>query len=113
GPLIDMAAVEKTEAHIRDAVEKGARVVAGGHRHALNSGQTCICTNRFLVQDGSLRRLRGEDGRGGQPPEGRQRRRGRRRPGPLIDMAAVEKTEAHIRDAVEKGARVVAGGHRH
>jgi succinate-semialdehyde dehydrogenase/glutarate-semialdehyde dehydrogenase len=35
GPLIDMAAVEKTEAHIRDAVEKGGRVVAGGHRHAL------------------------------------------------------------------------------
>ncbi|MCJ2124092.1 aldehyde dehydrogenase family protein, partial [Methylobacterium sp. J-077] len=35
GPLIDMAAVEKTEAHIRDAIEKGGRVVAGGHRHAL------------------------------------------------------------------------------
>jgi succinate-semialdehyde dehydrogenase/glutarate-semialdehyde dehydrogenase len=35
GPLIDMAAVEKTEAHIRDALDKGGKVIAGGHRHAL------------------------------------------------------------------------------
>ena len=35
GPLIDMAAVEKVEDHIADAVAKGARVVAGGHRHDL------------------------------------------------------------------------------
>ena len=35
GPLIDMAAVEKVEAHIADAVAKGARLVAGGGRHDL------------------------------------------------------------------------------
>ena len=35
GPLIDMRAVEKVEAHISDAVGKGARVVVGGKRHAL------------------------------------------------------------------------------
>jgi succinate-semialdehyde dehydrogenase/glutarate-semialdehyde dehydrogenase len=35
GPLIDMKAVEKVEAHIADAVKKGAKIVAGGHRHAL------------------------------------------------------------------------------
>ncbi|MCV4677354.1 aldehyde dehydrogenase family protein, partial [Escherichia coli] len=35
GPLIDVAAVEKIEAHIRDATDKGARIVAGGKRHAL------------------------------------------------------------------------------
>jgi succinate-semialdehyde dehydrogenase/glutarate-semialdehyde dehydrogenase len=35
GPLIDMAAVEKVESHIEDALSKGARVVAGGKRHAL------------------------------------------------------------------------------
>ena len=35
GPLIDEAAVEKVEEHIADAVAKGARVVAGGKRHAL------------------------------------------------------------------------------
>ncbi len=35
GPLIDMKAVEKVETHIADAVQKGAKVVVGGHRHAL------------------------------------------------------------------------------
>jgi succinate-semialdehyde dehydrogenase/glutarate-semialdehyde dehydrogenase len=38
GPLIDQAAVEKVEEHIEDAVSHGARVLLGGHRHAL--GQT-------------------------------------------------------------------------
>jgi succinate-semialdehyde dehydrogenase / glutarate-semialdehyde dehydrogenase len=38
GPLIDQAAVEKVEEHIADAVSHGARVLLGGHRHAL--GQT-------------------------------------------------------------------------
>ncbi len=78
-----------------------------------NSGQTCICTNRFLVQDGiydafaqrmseAANRMKVGDG----TQEGVTQ-------GPLIDMAAVEKTEQHIRDAVEKGGRVIAGGHRH
>ncbi|AYO82559.1 NAD-dependent succinate-semialdehyde dehydrogenase [Methylobacterium brachiatum] len=78
-----------------------------------NSGQTCICTNRFLVQDGiydafadkmaeAANRLKVGNGIEDGVAQG-----------PLIDMAAVEKTEAHIRDAVEKGGRVVAGGHRH
>ncbi len=35
GPLIDMGAVEKVEEHIQDAVSKGAKVAAGGKRHAL------------------------------------------------------------------------------
>src|SRR5690606_12254869 len=35
GPLINMAAVEKVEQHVKDAVDHGARVVVGGHRHAL------------------------------------------------------------------------------
>ena len=34
GPLIDMKAVEKVEAHIADAVRKGAKVVTGGKRAA-------------------------------------------------------------------------------
>ena len=34
GPLIDMKAVEKVEAHIADAVKKGAKVVTGGKRAA-------------------------------------------------------------------------------
>ena len=35
GPLIDDRAVRKVEEHISDALSKGARVVVGGHRHAL------------------------------------------------------------------------------
>ncbi|RYE39697.1 MAG: NAD-dependent succinate-semialdehyde dehydrogenase [Hyphomicrobiales bacterium] len=35
GPLIDVNAVEKVESHLEDAVSKGARVAAGGSRHAL------------------------------------------------------------------------------
>jgi len=35
GPLINMAAVEKVEEHIADAIAKGARIVLGGKRHAL------------------------------------------------------------------------------
>jgi succinate-semialdehyde dehydrogenase/glutarate-semialdehyde dehydrogenase len=35
GPLIDVAAIEKVEDHIQDALSKGARVVVGGRRHAL------------------------------------------------------------------------------
>lgn len=78
-----------------------------------NSGQTCICTNRFLVQDGiydafaeklaeAANKLKVGDG----THEGVAQ-------GPLIDMAAVEKTETHIRDALDKGGKVIAGGHRH
>jgi succinate-semialdehyde dehydrogenase / glutarate-semialdehyde dehydrogenase len=78
-----------------------------------NSGQTCICTNRFLVQDGiydafaekmaeAANKLKVGDGTQDGVAQG-----------PLIDMAAVEKTEAHIRDALDKGGKVIAGGHRH
>ena len=37
GPLINMAAVEKVEEHIKDAVDKGAKVLVGGKRHELGS----------------------------------------------------------------------------
>jgi succinate-semialdehyde dehydrogenase/glutarate-semialdehyde dehydrogenase len=91
-----------------DAAVEGA--VASKYR---NSGQTCVCTNRFLVQDGvydafatklatavkSLKPARGFE------PGATQ--------GPLIDQIAVEKVEEHIRDATSKGATVLVGGHRH
>ncbi|MQM32603.1 MAG: succinate-semialdehyde dehydrogenase (NADP(+)) [Candidatus Accumulibacter phosphatis] len=78
-----------------------------------NTGQTCVCANRFLVQDGvydafvaklarrvqSLRVGPGSD-------EGVTQ-------GPLIDEAALSKVQAHIEDALRKGARVVTGGSRH
>ena len=78
-----------------------------------NSGQTCVCTNRLLVQDGVYETFAGMLAReveklqvGNGLSEGTQQ-------GPLIDPAAVAKVEGHIADAVGKGARVVTGGKRH
>jgi succinate-semialdehyde dehydrogenase/glutarate-semialdehyde dehydrogenase len=78
-----------------------------------NTGQTCVCANRLLVQDGvydafaeklatAVKRLVPAPG---LDPESTQ--------GPLIDDKAVEKVEAHVRDALSQGARLVVGGHRH
>ncbi|MFX5714295.1 aldehyde dehydrogenase family protein, partial [Acinetobacter baumannii] len=75
-----------------------------------NSGQTCVCTNRFLVQagihDAFVAKLAAASealkiGNGLEP--GVQQ-------GPLIDEKAVEKVEEHIKDALGKGAKVVTGG---
>lgn len=78
-----------------------------------NSGQTCVCANRIYVHesiaDEFARRL-------GQAAErlviGRGTQTGVEQ-GPLIDMHAVEKVELHLRDALERGARLVTGGKRH
>ncbi|MCF6281665.1 MAG: NADP-dependent succinate-semialdehyde dehydrogenase [Candidatus Polarisedimenticolaceae bacterium] len=78
-----------------------------------NTGQTCVCTNRILVQDSvydlfaekltnAVKKLKVGDG----TEEGVTL-------GPLINMAAVDKIEAHIADAVAKGAKVSVGGKRH
>jgi succinate-semialdehyde dehydrogenase/glutarate-semialdehyde dehydrogenase len=77
-----------------------------------NTGQTCVCANRILVQDSvydafaakltaAVAKLKVGDGLKGETQQG-----------PLIDMKAVEKVEEHIADAVKKGAKVVAGGKR-
>src|SRR5262249_41760459 len=91
-----------------DAAVEGA--IASKYR---NTGQTCVCTNRVLVQDSvydaftqkliaAVEQLKPAPG---LEPGASQ--------GPLIDNAAVEKVESHIKDAVDKGGRVVAGGRRH
>lgn len=91
-----------------DAAVAGA--IASKYR---NSGQTCVCTNRFLVQAGIYDRfaeklasaadkLKVGDGLA----DGTQQ-------GPLINEAAIEKVEAHIADAVQKGGKVITGGARH
>lgn len=92
-----------------DAAVAGA--IASKYR---NSGQTCVCANRLLVQDGvydafaeklgQAVRAQLKVGNGLEPGVNQ---------GPLIDLAAVEKVEDHIRDAVAKGARIVVGGERH
>jgi succinate-semialdehyde dehydrogenase / glutarate-semialdehyde dehydrogenase len=77
-----------------------------------NTGQTCVCANRILVQssvyDAFADRLSQAVGKlkvGSGLEDGVTQ-------GPLIDMAAVEKVEGHISDAVAKGARVLVGGGR-
>ena len=78
-----------------------------------NSGQTCVCANRFLIHarvydefteklTSAVSKMSIGDGFG----KGIEL-------GPLIDDAAVQKVEQHIIDAVGKGAKVAAGGSRH
>ena len=78
-----------------------------------NAGQTCVCANRLFVQDGvfdafaaklaaKVSALKVGDGTGDGVTQG-----------PLIDMAAIEKVESHIQDAISKGAKLLQGGKRH
>ncbi len=78
-----------------------------------NAGQTCVCANRLLVQDGiydafAERLAEAVQGLHVAPgtEEGAQQ-------GPLINEQAVEKVESLIADALDRGARLVTGGHRH
>ena len=78
-----------------------------------NSGQTCVCANRILVQagiyDAFAAKLAEEAAKlkvGYGTEAGVMQ-------GPLINAAAIEKVEAHVQDAVAKGARVMVGGKRH
>jgi len=91
-----------------DAAVEGA--IASKYR---NSGQTCVCANRFLVQERvydtfaaklveAVKKLKPAPGLEADSTQG-----------PLIDDRAVEKVEQHIDDALTKGARLALGGHRH
>jgi len=78
-----------------------------------NAGQTCVCANRILVQDGVYEAFSKRLGEAvGAMKVGSGVEQGTAI-GPLIDMKAVEKVEQHIQDAVQKGAKVAVGGHRH
>jgi succinate-semialdehyde dehydrogenase/glutarate-semialdehyde dehydrogenase len=77
-----------------------------------NAGQTCVCANRIYVQEGIYDRFVARMGEAvGALRVGSGREDGVH-VGPLIDDAAVEKVEAHVADAREKGAKVVVGGRR-
>jgi len=78
-----------------------------------NAGQTCVCANRIYVQDGvydAFARKLTEKVRqfkvGPGTEEGVT-------VGPLIEQAAIDKVEQHVADALEKGAKLALGGHRH
>jgi succinate-semialdehyde dehydrogenase/glutarate-semialdehyde dehydrogenase len=91
-----------------DAAVKGA--ITSKFR---NMGQTCVCANRFLVQDGvydafaeKLRQAVGALKVGDGVMPGIEQ-------GPLINMDAVEKVEHLIEDGVQRGAKIALGGKRH
>jgi succinate-semialdehyde dehydrogenase/glutarate-semialdehyde dehydrogenase len=78
-----------------------------------NAGQTCVCANRLLVQDGVYDEFAAKLATAvGDLQVGDGMQNGVSQ-GPLIDLQAIEKVESHIADAVSKGARVVVGGARH
>jgi len=78
-----------------------------------NTGQTCVCTNRFFVQAGVYDAFAGKLAARVAAMKVGDGLKGEVQQGPLIDMAAVEKVEEHIADALAGGARIVTGGKRH
>jgi succinate-semialdehyde dehydrogenase/glutarate-semialdehyde dehydrogenase len=91
-----------------DAAVQGA--MASKYR---NTGQTCVCANRFYVQSGvydafaeklvkAVSTLRVGAGLSGPTEQG-----------PLIDARALAKVESHVADALAQGGRIAAGGKRH
>jgi succinate-semialdehyde dehydrogenase/glutarate-semialdehyde dehydrogenase len=92
-----------------DAAVEGA--IASKYR---NTGQTCVCSNRFLVQNGIYDQFahRLAEAVARQLKVGNGLDEGITQ-GPLINEAAVEKVESHIADALGKGAKVATGGARH
>ncbi|MDR0479219.1 MAG: NAD-dependent succinate-semialdehyde dehydrogenase [Burkholderiaceae bacterium] len=90
-----------------DAAVEGA--MASKYR---NAGQTCVCANRLYVQDGvydafvqkfaaKVEALKVGNGFDADVTQG-----------PLIEPAAVDKVERHVKDALKKGGKLVAGGKR-
>ncbi|XP_036724751.1 succinate-semialdehyde dehydrogenase, mitochondrial isoform X4 [Balaenoptera musculus] len=79
-----------------------------------NSGQTCVCSNRFLVQrgihDSFVKKFAEAIKTNLHVGNGFEERTTQ---GPLINEKAVEKVEKHVSDAISKGATVVTGGKRH
>jgi succinate-semialdehyde dehydrogenase/glutarate-semialdehyde dehydrogenase len=96
-----------------DDADVDAAVVGAMQSKYRNTGQTCVCANRLLVQAGvydefaaklveATKKLRIGNGLEGPTEQG-----------PLINERAVEKVESHIADAIAKGAKVALGGKRH
>jgi len=77
-----------------------------------NAGQTCVCTNRFYVQEGvydefvakfAARVQTAKVGNGFEDGVNQ---------GPLIEEAALQKVQRHVDDAIAKGGQVLVGGKR-
>ena len=77
-----------------------------------NGGQTCVCTNRFYVQDGVYDEFVEKLAKRVSAMKVGYGMDAGTEVGPLIDEKAVEKVEEHLEDAIAGGARVLAGGQR-
>ncbi|MDG4575953.1 MAG: NAD-dependent succinate-semialdehyde dehydrogenase [Defluviicoccus sp.] len=78
-----------------------------------NSGQTCVCANRILVQDAVYDAFAAKLGEAVAALKVGPGLEAGVQQGPLINAAAVAKVEEHIEDAVSAGATVITGGRRH
>lgn len=91
-----------------DAAVQGA--MASKYR---NTGQTCVCANRLLVQSGVYEAFAAKLAAAVQALRVGQGTGDGVHLGPLIDLPALNKVEALVTDAVQQGARVLTGGQRH
>src|SRR4029079_14064401 len=98
---------------VLDDADLDAAVTGALQSKYRNTGQTCVCANRFIVASAvydafthklteAVRKLRVGDGLKGETDQG-----------PLIDAKALAKVENHIADARSKGAKVITGGNTH
>lgn len=91
-----------------DAAVKGA--MASKFR---NTGQTCVCVNRFFIQEGVYEAFTGKLAEAVAAMRVGSALEGDTEQGPLINAAALAKVELHVGDALEKGAKLLCGGRRH
>src|SRR5688572_988849 len=98
---------------VLDDADLDAAVTGAIQSKYRNTGQTCVCANRFIVQSkvydafaqklvDAVKKLRVGDGLKGETDQG-----------PLIDTKALAKVEAHVADALAKGATLLTGGQKH
>jgi succinate-semialdehyde dehydrogenase/glutarate-semialdehyde dehydrogenase len=78
-----------------------------------NTGQTCVCANRILVQDGVYDAFAAKFKTAVETMKVGNGMEAGVSQGPLINADAVKKVEEHIADALKRGAKVMTGGHRH
>jgi succinate-semialdehyde dehydrogenase/glutarate-semialdehyde dehydrogenase len=98
---------------VLDDADLDAAVVGAVASKYRNAGQTCVCANRFLIQDGIYDAF---TSRFAQAVSGLRVGPGTKpgvTQGPLINAQGLEKVERLVADATAKGARVVLGGGRH
>jgi len=78
-----------------------------------NTGQTCVCVNRFYIQERVYEAFVSRLTKAVSAMRVGNALEGETEQGPLINEAALAKDEQHVGDALEKGARVLCGGRRH